>query len=226
MHLLKTVMHPSIKSDFPLYSKQWQPLLGRLVLCMFFVLIGQFTLAQNGNESDSVKSRIVLRDGAEIYSEDEMFNDQILSDKIVLENASILSVNKSESSSLIIVQSIASSKIVSKIIKSETKELQETSPQLPEIYKRIPNKAVLSENYSFENGSSPNNYTANKCIGRDCINLNSFEFKFLKISTSGSSSGIRKALNDLHCNSYVFYNSVTLNDCFSTVHSVRPPPTV
>ena len=219
-------MHPSIKSDFPLYSKQWQPLLGRLILCMFFVLIGQFTLAQNGNESDSVKSRIVLRDGAEIYSEDEIFNDQILSDKIVLENASILSVNKSESSSLIIVQSIASSKIADKTIKSENKELQATSQQLPEIHKRIPNKTVLSENYSFENGSSPNNYTANRCIGRDCISLNSFEFKALKISTSESSSEIRKALNDLHSSSYVFYNSVTLNDCFSTVHSVRPPPTV
>lgn len=170
----------------------------------------------------------VVKGGAEIYSTDKDFNNQVNSQKIILQDANI-TLKKPTTGEVLL---IASSKKIereskdfkSKIAKGNKKKELEV---LKEIKNKIADYESRKEFFNLKNIKvfpSSEEFIASSRINIDYVVPNQNQHDLSKINSVQNQYVIKSALDFIHQQKYIFYNNKSLDFCFSQVFSVRPPP--
>ena len=170
----------------------------------------------------------VVKGGAEIYSTDKDFNQQINNQKIILQDVNITFKKPNDGEVLL----IASSKKIereSKDFKSQV--AKENKKKDLEVLKQIKSKITdyesRKESFHLKNVKvfpSSEEFIASSHVNRDYVSPSQNQHDFSKIHSVQYQYVIKSALDFLHQQKYTFYNNKSLDFCFSQVFSVRPPP--
>lgn len=201
--------------------------------CIYIVLIISFfssTLyAQDEIGTSAPRATITLKQGATIFSTDPSFNQQINSDKITVKNADV-STSELHSNVQILTgrfNKIQKAETLKKTFKNEVRiaeenrnkeTLKKIKKEIADYEKRI--NPLESENLRFPISQE---FTSATHISRDYV-APSYNHHFSKIYTSQNQYIIKCALDFLHQQKYTYYNSKSLDYCFTNVFSIRPPP--
>lgn len=198
----------------------------RCFLFSIFLFTFNFNFAQEGIESDTTVSRITLNSGAQIYSEDDFFNKQILSNKVAVENSSISHTENQKVLKLVSMQSVAQNND-SKNLKKTNEKLDDTPiKELAIVNKKRPVNKTDFKNNRFDNLPGSNEYFYSNCLSRDCVSLNNSNFKSSKFIIQKNRSRVNNVQNILATKIFNFYSNQIFDGCYSKAYSVRPPPIV
>lgn len=195
-------------------------------LVILFCLLSQINFAQVGIGKDSLKATIFVEAGAEIFSTDETFNQQILNKEIVVES-SLISYKKNKK-----VLKLRFAQSITEIITPKNKEecsQKKNDRYLKRITKKVKSDVVLDDefkNYKFENNRSTKSSFFNGRLGRDCYVLNISLFKASKNGILKTDFSVKRNLNKLYSQVLYFYRSNVLKNSFLLVYSARPPPRI
>ncbi|MCU7618232.1 hypothetical protein NZ698_13565 [Chryseobacterium sp. PBS4-4] len=201
----------------------------------FFITLLSFTFfcfsnayAQRSENPTQVEQAIVvLKNGAKIYSTDEAFNKQISNHVIILKNVDPDKGNNTNDKIL------TESSIKPEEFKKDFKENLQASIQkkqkeeLKKIKKEIDKHEVRKKTFvinDLKKNSSSDEFLASTRISKNSVVLEYNNFNFSKTFLAAHINIVKLALDFLHSQKYVYYNNTSLDFCFSTVFSVRPPP--
>lgn len=192
------------------------------LLCTFFLYAQKKTTAENGSISPS----ITIAAGAKVYSEDVCFNDQIVSEKVILKNSDYsYKINKRGASYLRLTakkhtqrkrpvnKSIRMSTFRKVRLKKTDKKLfksrkTDTKLRISNFYDLPNDEKILHSDYLSAKFLFPVQQSSYRCKQCD------YDYQ---IRTG-------KPLNYLHRRKYISSTQRSRDFCFSTVYSVRPPP--
>ncbi|GEM_PF-2621989 len=170
----------------------------------------------------------VIKGGAEIYSTDKGFNQQVNNNKIILQDANITIKKPNDGETLLIASSKKiereSKDFKSKIAKGNKKKELEV---LKEIKNKIADYESRKEFFNLKNIKvfpSSEEFIASSRINIDYVVPNQNQHDLSKINSVQNQYVIKSALDFIHQQKYIFYNNKSLDFCFSQVFSVRPPP--
>lgn len=202
--------------------------------CIYITFIFSFfcsnAYAQVEIETNTPQATIILKQGATIFSTDASFNQQINSDKITVKNAD---VSKPETQSNVQIltgrlNKTQETETLKKTFKNDVKiavenknkeTLKKIKKEIADYKKRI--NPFKSENLRFPTSEE---FTSATHINRDYVAPSYSHHHFSKIHASQNQYVIKCALDFLHKQEYIYYNSKSLDYCFTRVFSVRPPP--
>lgn len=193
-------------------------------LVILFCLLSQIVFAQVGIGNDSLKATIFVESGAEIFSTDETFNQQILNKEVVVES-SLISYKKNKK-----VLKLRFAQSITEIVTPKNREecsQKKNDRSIKRITKKVKSNVVRDDEfkkYRFENNRSTNSSFLNGRLGRDYYILNISGFKASKIAILKTDFSVKRNLNHLHSQLPFFYSNEILNNSFLPVYSVRPPP--
>lgn len=191
---------------------------------VLFCLFSQIFFAQVGIGPDSLKVIISVESGAEIFSIDETFNQQILNKEVVVESSSISYKKCNNTLKLRPAQSIT---IIDNPRKKASCLQKNNKNSFKNIAKNGKSNVVRDDEfkkYRFENNRSTNSSFLNGRLGRDYYILNISGFKASKIAILKTDFSVKRSLNHLHSQLPFFYSNEILKNSFLLVYSVRPPP--
>lgn len=196
-------------------------------MIIIFFLFHSFVSAQDSTgQAKRQSASIVFSKGAYIYSTDENFNKQILSNKIVLENAEVS--HDSGKNNKILIKSTSDSIHKKKqfpdqlqnAVKKKRKEAQNT---INKKIKEFEEKKKLFQSQQFNPAPFTGKFLAGHQIFKDYITP-PYHYDYSKMGNRYHRILITLALDYLHAQKYIHYNNKSLDHCFSKVFSVRPPP--
>nr|WP_314498527.1 hypothetical protein [uncultured Chryseobacterium sp.] len=167
---------------------------------------------------------IFLDNGAEFYSLDNSFNQQIIQKKIVLKNAVVSSKNRDNAEILITsVNKCPEKQNLSHQI-SNFKE-QKRRELLKQIKEKINIHEARSRSFAKLNYKNyPSSSRLYSLFFTSRIYITTAHNKFISRRSCNKDYSINCALDDLHNQQYTFYNNKSLDFCFSEFFFVRPPP--
>ncbi|MGI9651705.1 hypothetical protein [Chryseobacterium sp. RLHN22] len=180
------------------------------------ILFRSVFVAQDGIEYTVSNSQISLQQGVEIYSSDAFFNQQILENKITLENSSFILLENSETLKLT-AQSIALT-LPKKNVKKYKKWVDLKSTSKSKTVKITLNN--FNQDYCANNNKTTD-FNIFICSGRDClVVVNSqiqkvFAENILILKHSGGYLKDKK---------FCCYKKRDHRSSFTKAYSVRPPP--
>lgn len=187
--------------------------------------------AQDEIGTSTPKATITLKQGATIFSTDPSFNQQINSDKITVKNADVSNAGLLNDAQVLTAKpnKAYEADAAKKDFKTEFKKAEEKKKKedLKKIKKAVTdhekkNKSSRSENLRVFPSSEQ--FIATSHINRDYVSPNYNNHYFSKIHNSQDQYLVKHALDFLHQQKYTYYNSRSLDYCFTHVFSVRPPP--
>lgn len=202
--------------------------------CIYITFIFSFfssnVHAQDEIGTNAPQATITLKQGAKIFSTDSSFNQQINSDKIIVKNADV-STSEMHSNVQILtgrLNKTQKAETLKKTFKSEVRIAEENRNRetLKKIKKEIADYEKRINPFDSENLRFPTSqeFTSAIHISRDYVAPSYNHHHFSKIHTSQNQYIIKCALDFLHQQKYIYYNSRSLDHCFTHVFSVRPPP--
>lgn len=206
------------------------------LFCIFATLIfsffSSFVPAQEGTGKEVPPATIVLKQGATIFSKDDSFNKQINSEKITVKNAEISTAGMQEDGTVLTAKSNKTQEVQTpkKDFKSEFKKAEENKKKeaLKKVEKEIAEHDDKAKRNSFNIKKlwfpTSEQFIASEHINRDYVAPSYHQHHFSKILVSLNQYVIKSALDFLHQQKYIYYNSRSLDYCFTHVFSVRPPP--
>lgn len=172
----------------------------------------------------------VVKGGAEIYSTDKDFNNQVNSQKIILQDANI-TLKKPTTGEVLLIASSKKIERESKDFKSQV--AKENKKKELEVLRQIKNKIAdyesRKESFSLKSIKvvpSSEEFIASSHINGDYVAPSQNQHDFSKIYSVQNQYVIKSALDFLHQQKYTFYNNKSLDFCFSEFFSVRPPPAI
>lgn len=195
-------------------------------LVILFCLLSQINFAQVGIGKDSLKATIFVEAGAEIFSTDETFNQQILNKEVVVESSLISYKKNKKVLKLRFAQSITNVEIpIKKTICLQKKNKDPFKNTLKNGKRDVVRDGEFKK-YRFENNRSTDSSFFNVRLGRDCYVLNVSGFKASKNGILKTDFSVKRNLNKLYSQVLYFYRSNILKNSFLLVYSARPPPRI
>lgn len=195
---------------------------------MFF-LINNFYSQQANSKIQIMPAIIVLKGGAKVYSADESFNQQILSNKGVLTNSVVFYQEDTGKECLLSLIAKQSSKEEKKDLKHQLKIAE--SKRQKEVLKLVKKEIVKFEKkiqvfvkHDFNGVPFSNHFFSSISISKNYVLPVQNNRDFFKFYISRDAYLVRHALDFLHSQKYTYYNNKSIDFCFSKVFSVRPPP--
>jgi hypothetical protein len=200
--------------------------INRVITIIIFFLFNSFFAQQQLTPSDDKPTTIFLSDGVAIYSSDDSFNDQISQKKITLKNADVsFAVFKN---SKILVASTSTSQRNQTLAKQakdfEQKKRKKALKDIQITIDEYKTKSKLFTKNDFNHLPSPTQFFSRHSSTKDYIIPTDNGSGFSKINVNNKDYSVKIALNYLHTQRITYYNSKSLDYCFSVVFSVRPPP--
>lgn len=203
-----------------------------IYITFIFSFFFNFVSAQEGIGKEIPQATIVLKQGATIFSKDDSFNKQINSEKITVKNAEISTAGMQEDGTVLTAKSNKTQDVQTpkKDFKSELKKAEENKKKeaLKKVEKEIAEHNDEAKKNSFNAKKlwfpASQQFTASEHINKDYIAPSYHNHHFSKILVSLNQYVIKSALDFLHHQKYIYYNSRSLDYCFTHVFSVRPPP--
>lgn len=226
--ILKESVFLNITSMKYLNSKMGLNIFYIVLLFQLHSLNSQLGAQQTYSPQGSPRATIVLKNGAEIYSTDNIFNQQILTDKVFLKNSNVYcneAINQKDSLKVIIKEKKIEEKDFNGIVKKvEEKKKKEILKNVKNEIDRYERKSKSFKNLNLNGSHSSNEY----------FSLNNFTIHYVTPSQNANYFSslhilvdtylISQALDFLYSQKYTYYNNKSLDFCFSEVFSVRPPP--
>lgn len=174
---------------------------------------------------------LVLKEGASLYSTEDHFNNQILSNKIILIRSEVSYqklVGNQHMLGLMAKKARTGKKkfhkqksglantrrheLASKELRIEIEKFKKRSQSLSAcVFKNVP-----STDHFFSSGTNSKNYAAPGQRNHDLS----------KFSRLYDANEINQPLDFLHFQKFRYYNNKSLDFCFSDTFFTRPPPTV
>lgn len=203
-----------------------------IYITFLFSFFCSFASAQEGIGANSSQATIILKQGATIFSKDDSFNKQINSEKITVKNAEISTVGMLEDGTVLTAKSNKTQEVQTpkKDFKSELKKAEENKKKeaLKKVKKEIADYNDEAKKNSFNTKRllfpTSEEFISSTHINRDYVAPSYQNHHFSKILVSLNQYVIKSALDFLHKQKYIYYNSRSLDFCFTHVFSVRPPP--
>lgn len=197
----------------------------KLLLILFLFILGNLNYAQQKDSLSQIQSpAIVLKDGVRIYSKDNSFNQQILSNKIILKNSeiSIKSNDKDELNLFAKYKEVEKQDFQADYIKEKTvkKEQNKIKVKIAESKQR----KEINSKFSFDKFPSPFKLLSSDSFLNKCIVVTLRYNDYSEIYISEKDFSINLALNYLYNLKFTSYNSKSKNCCYTKDYSVRPPP--
>lgn len=199
----------------------------RVVAFLFIILflLNYSCFVQKGIQTNSEIPTIIISAGTEIYSSDESFNSQVFNHTVNLENSNIDYTEHHQIPTLKSEQSITQATIQNNKKGIVINKLNQSKKDLTK-KEVVPVVVNDFRDYNFENLPISNHYYQVACIGRDLINSDHFNSKFLKFLVAKKNSQLKTGDYKAEKLLFSFYNKSAFDDCFSKIYSVRPPPII
>lgn len=173
---------------------------------------------------------IVLKVGAKLFSSDKSFNEQILTNKVFLNNVDVSIVehkNKKQFLRAIARQSkTKENDLTKKLIIAQDDKRREALKKLKKGIEDYEKRKKDFQHFDFEGVSSQKHFFSSNTLSKDYMSPNRNNHDLSKFNTLSNAYLIVRALDFLHAQKFVYYNNKSLTFCFSEVFSVRPPPFV
>jgi hypothetical protein len=200
-----------------------------LFLILLFSLSNNVYAQEANSQQQITPTTIVLKDGANLYSADDNFNKQILSNKIILENSDVSyqgSGYKEHFLKLIARQSQREEKkdLKNQLKIAENKRQKEALQQIKREIEKFEKRVQVFVKLDFNDATSPDQFFSTNTIAKNYVTPSQSTHDFSKLYISADPYVVTQALDFLHSQKYTYYNNKSLNFCFSEVFSVRPPP--
>lgn len=203
-----------------------------IYITFIFSFFFSFVSAQEGIGKEIPQATIVLKQGATIFSKDDSFNNQINSKKITVKNAEISTVGMLDDGTVLTAKSNKTQEVQTpkKDFKSELKKAEENKKKeaLKKVEKEIAEHDDEAKRNSFNAKKvwfpASQQFTASEHVNRDYVAPSYHQHHFSKLAVSLNQYVVKSALDFLHQQKYIYYNSRSLDYCFTHIFSVRPPP--
>lgn len=184
--------------------------------------------AQQGN-GNAHQPIIMVEDGAKIYSEDIGFNNQIDAGILLVEGKEISHNKKNSLQKVLVSKSSVELKNDEKIIKIQPTTIEilkgrEEQKILAKEIKKHKSREKAFDKKLFNVFPSSEEFATVSHINQDYVAPNYSQNDCSKIFVLQDQYLVKSALDFLHAQKYTYYNSKSLDFCFSQVFSVRPPP--
>ena len=199
----------------------------RIVILITLFLFNFFN-AQQKPLSDKQSAKIVLAQGAQLFSSDESFNKQVAQKEISIENADLSFKNVAGTKVLIASASPRdkNQNLTQQVRLSEEKKRKEAVKQIKEKIDQYKAESKSFQKHYYQDSPSPSQFFSSHSSSKNYVapsyNINYFS----KIYASDKDYSVKRALDFLHTQQFTYHNNKSLDFCFSEVFSVRPPPVV
>jgi len=200
----------------------------RIALLFFILFCASYSYAQKSENPIPVEqATIVLKDGAKIFSTDEAFNKQISSNTVVLKNADL--VPQHNSAANVLQATSLQPEILQKDLKKEAeasaeKKQKEELKKVKKVIQKHEKRKGAFRKFNFNDFPSPSRFISFNFTSKNYIAPSHNENDFSKIQTSNKDCFVKRVINYLHKSKFTHYDSESLNNYFSLVYYVRPPP--
>lgn len=196
---------------------------------MLFSLINNVYAQKANSQQQITPTTIVLKDGANLYSADDNFNKQILSNKIILKNYDVSYRENGGKGHLLKLIAKKSQKEEKKDLKNqlkiaENKRRKETLQQVKKEIEKFEKRVQFFVKHDFNGAPPPDQFFSSSSMAKNYVIPSQSTHDFSKFYISADNYVITQALDFLHSQKYTYYNNKSLDFCFSEVFSVRPPP--
>lgn len=201
------------------------------LLCVIFLLVFSNILhAQEGNGTN-LPPVIVLKEGAKIYSQDLYFNKQIDAGKLIVEGENIVFTKNKESQKILISSNSSGQKNGDNKMNHQNKNIEllkskEDQKILAKEIKKYKTLEKFFDKKKFNTFPSSEEFAAASHVNKYSVAPNYSQNDFSKVTVQQNQNFVKSALDFLHSKKYTYYNSKSLDFCFSQVFSVRPPPSI
>lgn len=202
----------------------------RIVFFFTSLLSASFTYAQQSEiPTKNQPATVVLKDGARIFSTDEAFNQQINSQAVILKNAD--RSPESKNSAKVLEATSSKPEVLKKDFKQEVKSSAEKKQkeELKKVKKEIDQHEARKKAFKINNCKgfpSSDEFLTSSRSNKDSLAPNCSNYNFSKALFSINSYTAKSALDFLYIQKFTYYNTISFENCFSRVYSVRPPPTI
>lgn len=192
---------------------------------IFFLFQISFFSAQENRKDTLNDTFIYVEKNLQIFSNDDVFSKQLQNagvvnaQKIQICNSSQASENLNKTAQVEIEVALENQILVFKDGEAVKQEKKDTQKKIQEFQKR---KKNISQPEMFATHSE-GTFKARTSVDKTYISPTVHHYflgKFLALKDFSA----KENLKFIHAQEYVFYNSKSLDFCFSPVFSVRPPP--
>lgn len=219
LSLLRALKHP----DLPRSGVFLRSIGFLLVLFQF-----QTTYAQEALQEISQVPMLYVAEGAEIFSADKSFNKSVAEDKLRIKGAEISVRIEDGRQQLIVSHRINKEEYQSPDLQG--KEIQQLKKEKAPASVRKAIAANEKRKADFRPAevavpiSSDHLFKAQKGIGNYCVPGSNYQFS--EAQMVHHVYGVSRALDYLYSKTCTFYSSICVDYCFTTIFSVRPPPSL
>jgi len=223
--ILLTYFQRLFRLNFLINSKSLQ-----YVLYAFFLVgLPKLVSAQEVNDPEKIKAvTISVIGGAQIYSQDEALNKQIVQNRVNI-SGSIIAYHSGDLTEKLVITNKKLKKDTGKSFAADVRESvnkkkeklsEKTKQELAQYEKRKENFA----NEKIGNPFLPDHFFSSQITSKNYGVPRVENYNQSKLELSLYSYIVKSALDHLHSQYYTFYNNRSFDQCFSKVFSVRPPP--
>ena len=197
-----------------------------IIIIILFLFNSLCAQQQHSSPSDTQPTTISLSNGAEIYSLDKSFNDQVSAKKIILKNGNVSFVTHKNHKILVASSSNnpRHQNLAKQVKDFEEKKKKKAQKDLQITIDDYKAQSKLFTQKDFNHLPSPSQFFSSHSSLKNYVTPNDNGSGFSKIGASSKDYSIKCALNYLHTQKNTYYNNKSLDYCFSHVFSVRPPP--
>lgn len=198
----------------------------RIIILIILFSFNFFYSQQNQLASIEDVVKVTLGKGVKIYSTDPSFNEQIIQQKIIVENAEV-TFKKSDKHRILVASSSHRSKPLN--LSQQVKSIEENrkKEELNKVKEKIDSYEAKSESFpkhDYQESPTPSQFSSSHSTLKSYVAPSHNTNVFSKIYTADKNYSIKRALDFLHTQQFTFYNNKSFDYCYSQVYSVRPPP--
>lgn len=181
---------------------------------------------QDGSSQKIARPIIVLKGGAKLYSSDNNFNQQVLTEKVVLKNSNVSFHDNGSEDQFLKAVSKRDPNEQKRNLKEQLKiaQTKKENEALQKVKEKHEKKKEAFRKFDFNGFPSPNQFFSSNTISKNYVTPSQNNHNFPKLYVLSDAYIIKQALDFLHSQKYTYYNNKSLDFCFSQVFSVRPPP--
>lgn len=194
-----------------------------------FLFTSSFLLGQKKQDNTAEPVVITLSGGAEIFSINQEFNNQVAKKDIVIKNAEV-SYQKNPKHEIVLLANAKSSLVEQKDFSQQVKlaKEQKQKEELKEVQKKIKSHKLRENSFlvaHLRSVPSTEFFNVSSCSARDCIVVSHTTYDFSKFHSVIQATDLSLNLADVtNSKKYIALNSKSFDYCFSEIFSVRPPP--
>ncbi|KQS94189.1 hypothetical protein ASG21_18240 [Chryseobacterium sp. Leaf394] len=198
----------------------------RFVAAFCVFLFSQLYFAQSVALVDSTESKLTLQSGAQIFSSDDKFNQQVAHVRLDIKKVSKKVDDNNEVLLIISAQSISVDDKSKQASVRKQNVLKKPAKKNVTIVNVLAVTNANSKKYNFQNSSSHSRTFSQSTADRVFINFSNLSKHYADASIVQSVFYIQRVLSDLHFSVCCHCNSAAYDYRFAGFYPVRPPPLV